>query len=82
MLVFYRGCWKEIAMPAYVDPAWVGGDRQKAATIICHAMEAGSTWDQAWLEAEAAIYEGLSVSRKQHGPPQNQKEDERVKEES
>jgi hypothetical protein len=31
---------------------------------------------------EVAVYEGLSVSRKQHGSPQNQKEDEGVKEES
>jgi hypothetical protein len=82
MLVFYRGYWKEIPMPNYVDPAWVWGDRQKAATIICHEMEAGATWSQAWCAAEVAIYGGLSISGKQHGAPQNQKEDERVEEES
>ena len=71
MLVFYKGVWKNIDMPSYLDPSWVWGDRQKAATIICHEMEAGATWDEAWLKAELAIYQhgDLRVARKQHGPP-------------
>ena len=82
MLVFYRGCWKNIEMPIYVDPSWVWGDRQKAATIICHEMEAGATWDDAWVKAELAIYSELGVSRKQHGSPQHKKEYESVEEEA
>jgi hypothetical protein len=69
-------------MPYYLDPSWVWGDRQKAAMIVCHLMENGASWDEAWLTAETAIYSDLGVTRKQHDPPQNKKEDSRVEEKS
>jgi len=69
-------------MPNYIDPSWVWGDRQKAAMIICHEMEAGATWDEAWLKAEVKIYSDLGVARKQHGPPQYKEKEESMKEES
>ena len=82
MLVFRKGTWSDVPMPTYVDPTWLWGDRQKAAAIIHHAMEAGATWDDAWIKAEIAIYESLGVSRKQHDAPKNQEEDGSVEEES
>ena len=82
MLVFRKGTWSDVPMPTYVDPTWLWGDRQKAAAIIHHAMEAGATWDDAWIKAEIAVYESLGVSRKQHHAPKNQEEDGRVEEES
>ena len=82
MLVFRKGVWSEVAMPAYVDPTWLWGDRQKAARIIHDDIEAGATWDDAWIKAEIAIYRSLGISRKQHDPPKNEEEDGSVEEES
>jgi len=82
MLVFRKGTWVEITMPPYVDPSWHFGDRQKAASIVSDAMETGLTFEAAWIKAEETIYAALGVSRKQHCPPQNEKEDSCVEEES
>jgi hypothetical protein len=78
-LLFRKGAWIEVHMPPYVDPSWHFGDRQRAASIVSEAMEAGLTFEAAWIKAEEAI---SGVSRKQHSPPQNKKEDESVEEEA
>ena len=61
MLVFRRGQWFDIPMPHYVDPSWGFGDRQKAASIVCDAMMRGSSFEEAWMEAEVHIYRGLGI---------------------
>jgi hypothetical protein len=59
MLVFRKGVWTTVTMPAYVDPSWTFGDRQKAATVVCEAMEGGLTFEEAWVKAEIAVQESL-----------------------
>jgi len=44
-----------------VDPSWGFGDRQKAASIVCDAMMRGSSFEEAWMEAEVHIYRGLGI---------------------
>ena len=60
LLVFRKGAWIEITMPPYVDPSWTFGDRQKAASVVCEAMDtAGLTFEEAWVKAEIAVQESL-----------------------
>jgi len=63
MLVFRRGAWIDVKIPDYVDPSWGFGDRQKAASIVCDAMMRGSSFEEAWMEAEVQIYRGLGILR-------------------
>lgn len=49
-------------MPAYVDTAWGFGDRQKVASIIVRELAKGVTDADAFLVAEAALYESLGKS--------------------
>jgi len=72
----------EIAMPEYVDPSWGFGDRQKAASILCDLMTAGSSLEEAWIIVEKEIYTSLGILRKEHCSPENQKKEGGVKEES
>jgi len=60
LLVFRKGAWIEIPIPPYLDPSWTFGDRQKAATVVCAAMDtAGLTFEAAWIKAEIAVQESL-----------------------
>ena len=81
-LIFRKGTWIEVPMPSYVDPSWHFGDRQQAASIVFDVMEAGLTFEAAWIKAEEVIYAASGVPRKQHSPPQNKKENESVEEEA
>lgn len=77
MWVFSRGKWIDITLP-FSDPVWTEGHKRMAATVIASALGRGATIVAAEREAEevvySVLYEGLSVTGKQHSAPQNKKE--------
>ena len=57
MLVFRGGKWHTVNMPAYVDTARGFGDRHAVASIIVRERAKGLTDADAFLVAEASIYQ-------------------------
>ena len=57
MLVFRGGKWHTVNMPTYVDTAWGFGDRQTVASIIVRERARGLADADAFLVAEANIYQ-------------------------
>jgi hypothetical protein len=72
--VFQSGQWYTVTLPACADPSWTFGERQQVAFTMLQEYKKGFTYAEAFLKAEAAIYNSC-VPRKEHGCPKNYKKD-------
>lgn len=57
--MFKKGAWHTVVLPSYIDSAWGFGDRQKVASIIVRERMKGLSDADAFLKAEAEVYESL-----------------------
>lgn len=48
MLVFFKGEWRTVSLPAYTDPSWTFFQRMKASHLVLKGFS--------WTEIEKILY--------------------------
>lgn len=72
MLVFRAGRWHTVELPPCVDPSWSASERFMAASVLVDHLQRGLSYRKAFEAAE------LYITRKQHGCPEDKKEEGRM----
>ena len=81
MLVFRKGAWHTVVLPAYIDPSWGVAERYMVANSLLTDPTSFSKIEED-IYSLLGVSSGLMSTRKTHRPPKNQEEETSVKKES
>jgi len=90
MLVFRKGAWHTVILPAYIDPSWGVAERYVVAnSLLADPTSFSKIEEDVYLlpsglnsSLTSGLTSGCMSTRKTHRPPKNQEEEASVKKES
>lgn len=69
MLIFWRGTWHNVDLPAYMDPSWNTTQQTRLALAILKGRATGKGPETVFAETEALVL------GEKHGTPKDRKEE-------